>query len=130
MEEFKEDPEALNWLRSNPNQDSGFASNRFSLKQAIQFVEELYAGGATKVVIPKMATREEQVFGSDATTPYADSMVVFYEPDISTNEKMIRMCLQEIENEGFLMDENQHPVSIEETLPRSMSGDSFYLWWD
>jgi hypothetical protein len=64
-------PEALEWLRANPN-PSGLATNRFpTTGEAVQFVEALYAAGATHVAIENIL-----LLPHDHWAPYADTLIV------------------------------------------------------
>ena len=56
---IKDGPEALQWLRSNGH-EAALASNRFSsTAEAIAFVEQLYAAGASRVFIPADTIRDD-----------------------------------------------------------------------
>lgn len=63
--------EAAAWLRANWS-DSAFATNRFgTTAKAIEFVDQLYAAGATQVCIDN-----EMMLPNHDWTPYADTLLV------------------------------------------------------
>lgn len=76
---FQDGPEARDWLRHN-NHDSALAHNRFgSTVNALTFVEQLYAAGATRVFVPAdsiVADEEELAMGG----PYSDHLVIELSP--------------------------------------------------
>ncbi len=112
-EEFSLDgPEALEWLRNNKN-ESALASNRFrETPNAIRFVEELYAAGAEKVVVPEDSIRDEEEDG-----PYADALVVTMPADPAKRKQVFDICAKELKREGI------NPKTVK-------NDDVIYLWWD
>jgi hypothetical protein len=102
-------PEALAWLRESQN-ESALASNRFGdTAAAIRFVEELYAAGAARVIIP-----EESIQDEGDQLLYADALVVVLPPERSQREALFRMCDQESDAD----------------LPAAEDRDTIYLCWD
>ena len=103
--------EARSWLRTNPDR-SAFATNRFGeTKNAIAFVEALYARGATEVLVHNPG------LDSDGD-PYADTLVVVC-GDPHRRHDMLQFC--EEEGPG---DEPPGDSTIDAT------NGGFRLWWD
>lgn len=118
---FSEDsgPEARQWLRTNRN-PSALASNRFGRTQnAIQFVEELYAAGAVRVLVPQDYIHDESETG-DESGPYADALVVQLDLDKDASELM-RINNEETIREGFQEPWENDPLITTEWL---------FFWWD
>ena len=114
-------PEARQWLRQNQNA-SALASNRFGAsEEAIKFVEEIYALGAEKVIIPQPCLRDDEQTLQYEEGPYADGLTVFLPKVSSARKALLERCYEEAENEGF-GDENFNPDSYNE--------DFVFLWWD
>jgi hypothetical protein len=107
-----EGPEARQWLRQNKN-ESALASNRFlETANAVRFVDQLYAAGAERVLVPEECITPEEPDG-----PYADALVVKLPADPAKRKKVFAMCAKEIKREGFDPDE-------------STDGEWVFLWWD
>jgi hypothetical protein len=107
-----EGPEALAWLRNNEN-ESALASNRFGdTAEAIRFVEELYAAGAARVIIP-----EENIMDEGGNVLYADALVVYPPPEASKREAVFRLCDREWAGESA-------------DLPAAEEQEAIFLWWD
>lgn len=103
-------PEARRWLRRNRN-PSPLASNHFaSPEPALGFVEELYALGATRVIVPESGITPE-----DDDGPYADALVVFLPTDPERRAALCRRCEQELDE----------PQRIDPADPNPI-----FLWWD
>src|SRR5258705_4334418 len=67
-------PEARQWLQSN-GQEAPLAANRFrSKKEALDFINALYAAGATKVFIPTQDITDDEVERRQVG-PYAEAVV-------------------------------------------------------
>ena len=122
-------PEALKWLQDNLN-PAGFASNRFTMSEAIEFVENLYALGASKIIVPDEMIKMESCVGLKGEVPYADGLTVFLPKDRQKAEAAARVCLAEIESEGFLRNEEDDAISIEDALPAAIQSEIIVLWWD
>lgn len=74
-------PEALAWLRKSES-ESALASNRFGdTATAIRFVEELYAAGAARVVIPEESIQDE-----------ANTLVIVLPAERSKREALFQIC--------------------------------------
>lgn len=111
--------EARNWLAKNGS-ESGFASNRFGLtEEARMFVEELYAAGAVRVLIPNDAIRDEEEEVSATGGPYADALVI--ELPVENRETLYRIFEREAAGEGY--EEMTGEGSV-------IDGRFLYLWWD
>ena len=105
-------PEALEWLRANPN-PSALATNRFSTThQAARFVEALYLAGATNVAIDNML-----MLPSDHWAPYADTLLV----DLPDDRAQRRRVFELVEEIGR-PDEDDPLVDCGQSAIR--------LWWD
>ena len=110
-------PEALSWLRENKN-ESALASNRFGeTRNAVRFVEELYASGARLVIVPGESINSDDDFVSGEGGPYADALFVNLPDDEDKRRAVIAICQRELKREGFKLEEG-------------MSGEQIYLWWD
>jgi hypothetical protein len=120
VESFQNPPEAREWLANNSN-PYPLAGNRFSgREEAQQFVESLYAAGATAVFVSMIhdeAWRIEQEGG-----PYAESLLVKLPDEATTRAKILAIAEEEMRNEGFLEDD--------EGLEDKVSEESISLWWD
>ncbi len=116
-----EGPEATEWLSQNQN-PSALASNRFGASEAaMKFIEELYALGAEKVIVPQPCIRDDAQTVQDEEGPYADGLTVFLPPDLSARKVLLERCYQEALHEGF-EDEHFNPDSYHENF--------VFLWWD
>jgi hypothetical protein len=92
--EYSQGPEALSWLRENGS-ESALASNRFGETQnAVEFVQQLYRAGATRVIIPLAAIQ------SDEAETYADAVVVSLPPDSAKRDGVWRLCAEELRRIG------------------------------
>ena len=111
--ESADDPsvaEARKWLRGRQH---SLASNRFQKpKEALAFVEALYAAGAPRVVIENINNDDGQ------PGAYADSMVVHLPSDPSQRLEILRII-----NEVGRPETDGGPVTDSGT-------DSIGLWWD
>lgn len=109
--EYKQGPEAKKWLRQNDS-ESALASNRFGeTRDALQFVQQLYAAGAVRVIVPQASIRKDDI------ETYADSLVVTLPSDPAKRERVWKLCAQELRREG-------------ENPGDSASEDHVLLWWD
>jgi hypothetical protein len=108
-------PEALAWLRENPN-ESALASNRFGDSvAAIAFVQSLYTAGATSVII-----NAENIVDEGGGDLYADALVVYLPEDHATYDRVIAICHQEADREtGEITDSSEWQDLTE-----------VFLWWD
>jgi hypothetical protein len=105
-----EGPEARRWLRSNRN-PTPLAANHFaSAEAARQFVDELYAGGARKVIVPGNSIQD-----ADDDGPYADSLVVFLPADAKARAAVCQCCQRELDEAESFDVNDQNPI---------------FLWWD
>src|SRR5262245_33243933 len=98
-------PEALGWLRDNPNPDS-FPSGRFAApdgttRAAVRFVERLYSLGAERVVIPSWAIRYDSSPVPYELWAYASGVVVVLPPEGLQREALIWTCAREMEWSRF-----------------------------
>jgi hypothetical protein len=106
-------PEALEWLRANPN-PSLLATNRFSAPdEAVTFVEALYAAGATSVVIGNIL-----MLPNDRWAPYADMLLV----DLPADHAQRREVFDLVETIGRPDDEDEPLIDYGQSTIR--------LWWD
>jgi hypothetical protein len=104
-------PEALKWLRSSVN-ESALASNRFGeTENAVRFVKQLYAAGATRVIVPQESITDDDV------EVYADALVVTLPMDEAKRERVWKLCAAEIERETG-------------ESAGSPEGSHVFLWWD
>jgi hypothetical protein len=107
-------PEALAWLRANHN-ESALATNRFSkTSDAIAFVEQLYAAGATGVWVDNIMMLPHHDW-----TPYADTLIVDF-PDGATRHEVLEL----IEHVG------RPDRDAGEPPPHFIGPSSVRLWWD
>jgi SMI1 / KNR4 family (SUKH-1) len=103
-------PEARAWLRRNRN-PAALGANHFGGTDAgRQFVDELYALGAAKVLIP-----ENSIQKNDDEGPYADALVVLLPTDAVARAQLCSRCEQELDL----------PEPIDPNDPNPI-----YLWWD
>jgi hypothetical protein len=103
--------EAREWLRKNPN-PSALATNRFQTTAvAIEFVEALYAAGATRVVADNI--NEDSAAGT-----YSDSLTVHL-----PKAKAKRTKIFQVINELGRPETDGGPVEDE-------GEDTVGLWWD
>ena len=104
--------EAGKWLRGNRNR-APFAANRFGpTGAALEFVEALYAAGATRVMVENIVDTTDEGGG------YADSMKVFL-PKSAAQRKEIFRVINEIgcpDTDGGPLEDDGEP--------------SVGLWWD
>jgi hypothetical protein len=109
--EYSQGPEALHWLRENES-ESALASNRFGETQnAVEFVQQLYKAGATRIIIPLASIQ------SDEVEAYADAVVVSLPSDSAKRDRVWRLCAEELRRIG------EHPGDIPDE-------DLVLLWWD
>jgi hypothetical protein len=119
--ELSEGPEAGEWLRQNKS-TSALASNRFGGSEvAIQFIEEIYALGAEKIIIPQNCIQDDEQTIKEEEGPYADGLTVFLPKNFSARKAILERCYQEALHEGF-DDESFNPDSYDD--------DFVFLWWD
>jgi hypothetical protein len=103
-------PEARRWLRRNRN-PTPLAANHFpSAAAARRFVAELYAAGASRVIVPVTCIQD-----ADDDGPYADALVVFLPGDPEARAVLCQRCQQELEE----------PERIDASDPNPV-----FLWWD
>jgi hypothetical protein len=103
-------PEARRWLRRNRN-PTPLAANHFATGELAQrFVDELYAAGATKVLVPGSSIQDE-----DDDGPYADSLVVCLPAASELRAAVCRRCERELDEPGRIDASDANPV---------------FLWWD
>ena len=105
-------PEARQWLCSNANV-SAFAGNRFhTTGRALDFVETLYAAGATEVLIDNILTDHVDTDGG----PYADTLIVRFS-DERARGRLRELCeeaIGDIDGDGRV---DEYP-------------SEFHVWWD
>lgn len=107
-------PEAKQWLESN-GQDAPLASNRFgSKKQALDFINSLYAAGATRVFIPTENIRDDAMERQQGG-PYADAIVAEFAP--KNRAEIVRIFQRDAEQEGY-----DEPVTGHDGW--------IFFWWD
>jgi hypothetical protein len=109
-------PEAAEWLRANWG-SSAFASNRFgATAHALNFVEQLYAAGATMVAIDNI-----MMLPNHDWTPYADTLIVVLPDDRACRRELFDL----IEHDGRPdeWDKSDEPLS-------DFGQNSIRLWWD
>lgn len=117
--ELKDDgPEAGQWLANNGN-PAGFASNRFNMDEAREFVASLYAAGSTRVYIP-----QERIFSDDTEMAegglYADALVVEFDP--GNCAEIVRIYKRDSERAGYVnWDFDGQDIGAEGRL---------FFWWD
>ena len=104
-----EDPEAREWLRTNPG-DAPLAANAFDVELARAFVDSLYAAGARRVVIAS-----ENILDEDP--PYCDALRVQLPDDPAARAAVLALVNVEVVSEGF--------DPYEDT-----GQDVVVLWWD
>jgi hypothetical protein len=110
--QISNNPEARAWLSSNAN-PSAFATNRFgATARALAFVDELYAAGATEVLIDNIF-EEHSVLESG---PYADSLIIRFGVDPQVRETLADICDQAIAGEA--------DGRVDSYL------DEIRVWWD
>ena len=108
-------PEALTWLRATHN-DSALATNRFSTTgNAVTFVEQLYAAGATDVRIDNI-----MMLPNHRWTPYADALIV----DLPDDGRKRHELLELIEHVGRPDEDAGEPP------PDFIGPSSVRMWWD
>jgi hypothetical protein len=103
-------PEARRWLRRNRN-PTPLAANHFaSAASARRFVDELYAAGATKVIVPGSSIQD-----ADDDGPYADALVVYMPAEPDVRATLCQRCERELDEPGRIDASDPNPV---------------FLWWD
>lgn len=111
-------PEATEWLKANWN-PSALASNRFGpSRNAMRFVDDLYAAGATRVTIDNIMRLPNHDW-----TPYADTLVVELPKDPET-----RRALFDLMKDVGQPDEDGGKT-VEQMLT-DCGQASMRLWWD
>jgi hypothetical protein len=94
--QISDNPEARAWLSSNAN-PSAFATNKFGeTARALAFVDELYAAGATNVLIDNISEEHCALEGG----PYADSLIIRVAPDSRARQTLVDMCDEAIAGEA------------------------------
>ena len=112
---YEQGPEALAWLRATHN-DSALATIRFSTTgNAITFVEQLYAAGATDVRIDNI-----MMLPNHRWTPYADTLIV----DLPDDDRKRHELLELIEHVGRPDEDGGEPP------PHFIGSSSVRVWWD
>jgi hypothetical protein len=108
--DFYSGPEARRWLRRNGN-PAPLGANHFpGATAARSFVEELYAAGATRVMVP-----EDHIQKDDDGGPYADALVVFLPAAADARETVCQRCQRELDD--------PEPFDVNDLNP-------IFLWWD
>jgi hypothetical protein len=106
---------ALDWLRSNRN-GSALATNRFGpTSSAIEFVEQLFAAGATQVYVVSRFNEPERIAAEGG--PYADELVVQLPSNPDQRSRLFKIIATETAAEGF-----------DPPLDTGQSTET--LWWD
>jgi hypothetical protein len=106
--------EALEWLRARRN-PSSLATNRFGTTEAaVKFVEQLYAEGASCVIVDHI-----EMLPQDEGEPYADELTVIFPADARR-----KAIFSVIEHEG-----RPDTIDGEEEII-DQGGASVRLWWD
>ena len=107
--------EAAAWLHANWS-DSAFATNRFQTTQrALEFVNQLYAAGATAVAVDN-----EILLPNHDWTPYADTLLVTLPEDPAKRSALFEL----MEHVGQPdEDGNDHPLI-------DCGQEEVRLWWD
>jgi hypothetical protein len=109
--------EAKGWLKQNKN-ESALASNRFGYtKEAIKFVDALYAAGAPLVIVPKSSITDDPDTLEIEGGPYADALIVKLPTDAGPRQKVEAICARELDKEGS-------------SLGDASSDEYVFLWWD
>jgi hypothetical protein len=104
--------EARAWLLSNSN-SSALATNKFeNTDRALAFVDELYAAGATEVLIDNISEEHRAREGG----PYADSLIIRVGGDSSVRHSILKICEQAIEGEADGRVDHYR--------------DEIHVWWD
>ena len=107
-------PKALEWLRAHSSAHA-FAGNRFpTTADAIAFVEQLFAAGATDVTIDNI-----NLYPSHDWLPYADTLMVSLPVDHSKRHDIFEL----IEHVG-------RPDEDAGELPSDQGQHVVRLWWD
>lgn len=107
-----QNPEARAWLSSNAN-TSALATNKFgTTARALAFVDELYAAGATEVLIDNISEEHRALEGG----PYADTLIIRAEHHSLARHRLLRMCEHAIEGEADGRVDEYH--------------DEICVWWD
>jgi hypothetical protein len=110
--ETSNNPEARAWLSSNAN-PSAFATNRFhDTARALAFVDELYAAGATEVLIDNIFEEHRE----RENGPYADSLIIRVGPDSPARHTLEDICEEAIAGEADGRVDAYH--------------DEIHVWWD
>jgi hypothetical protein len=111
-------PEAGDWLRANWG-PSAFATNRFGpTSHALEFVDQLYATGATMVAIDNIVMPPDH-----AWTPYADTLIVVLPDDPARRRELFELM------KHIGRPDQDGPDPIEELFIDS-GQRSVRLWWD
>ena len=106
---------ALDWLRSNKN-ESALATNRFGpTSAAIEFVEQLFAAGATQVFVVARYIEPERIAAEGG--PYADELIVQLPSNPEQRAALFKIIARETQSEGF-------------DPPQDTGQGTETLWWD
>src|SRR2546430_690220 len=83
-----QNPEARAWLSANAN-PSALATNKFhETARALAFVEELYAAGATEVLIDNILEEHHAREGG----PYANSLIIRFDKNSAASHRLLKIC--------------------------------------
>jgi hypothetical protein len=89
-------PEARAWLSANSN-PSAVATNKFhETARALAFVDELYAAGATEVLIDNISEEHRAREGG----PYADSLIIRFGKNSAASHRLLRICEHAVEGDA------------------------------
>jgi hypothetical protein len=115
-------PEAREWLRAN-HHESALAANRFSsTPEAIAFVEQLYAAGATNVWVDNV-----MMLANHNWTPYADTLIVDLPDDGKTAHDLLELIAEVGRPDA---DGGEDPPHFIGPVPSRVEGPrSVRLWW-
>jgi hypothetical protein len=108
--EFYAGPEARRWLRRNRNPAPLGANHFRGAAAARRFVDELYAAGAVRVLVP-----EDHIQDEDDDGPYADALVVFLPAAADARAAVCQRCERELDEREFFDVNDLNPI---------------FLWWD
>jgi len=113
---YEGEPEALDWLRAN-HHPTPFATNRFGTREeALEFVEQLYAAGATFVSIDGIL-----MLPNHNWAPYADTLIV----DLPEDGERRRAVFELSEHVGKPDEDGPDPEPLIDC-----GQPSIRLWWD
>lgn len=110
-------PEALQWLNAT-NNPAALASNRFdNTADAIEFVENLYELGATKVTISEACIYNSQEVIDEEGGPWADGLVVELPIESDKRDAVTAVLRKEAIAEG--VPDHDPPYD-----------NRVFVWWD